>query len=86
MGIYGFVKLNYSLSNNTSDFVETENKGDAAIWTAQQMLLSTLGITTLHSCRYVNLPFFFVVLHYFKIAMRFRFLFHSHNRILWKLH
>lgn len=32
----------------------TENKGDAAIWVAQDILLATLGIKTMRSCRYVE--------------------------------
>jgi hypothetical protein len=31
--------------------VETDNKGDAAIWTAQQMVMATLGIETMMACR-----------------------------------
>ena len=34
--------------------IETENKGDAAIWAAQQMLLTTMGISTMSSCRYLT--------------------------------
>jgi hypothetical protein len=30
---------------------ETGNKGDAAIWSAQQILLSTFGIETMEVCR-----------------------------------
>lgn len=31
--------------------LETENKGDAAIWTAQQILFSLFGIETMQACR-----------------------------------
>jgi hypothetical protein len=37
---------------NIWGYLETENKGDAAIWAAQQILLSYLGIQTMESCRY----------------------------------
>lgn len=37
---------------NIWGYLETENKGDAAIWSAQQMLLSILGIETMEACRY----------------------------------
>jgi hypothetical protein len=37
---------------NIWGYLETENKGDAAIWTAQQILLSMLGIETMEACRY----------------------------------
>jgi hypothetical protein len=32
-------------------FTETGNKGDAAIWNAQQIMLATLGITSMETCR-----------------------------------
>lgn len=32
----------------------TENKGDAAIWVAQEILLATVGITTMSVCRYID--------------------------------
>lgn len=32
----------------------TENKGDAVIWVAQDILLSTLGISTMQACRYID--------------------------------
>jgi hypothetical protein len=37
---------------NIWGYLETENKGDAAIWTAQQILLTMLGIETMEACRY----------------------------------
>ncbi|KAF5003744.1 hypothetical protein FDECE_9715, partial [Fusarium decemcellulare] len=33
---------------------QTENKGDAVIWVAQETLLATLGITTMSVCRYTD--------------------------------
>jgi exopolysaccharide biosynthesis predicted pyruvyltransferase EpsI len=33
---------------------ETENKGDAAIYTAQQMVLASMGITTMEACRFAE--------------------------------
>jgi hypothetical protein len=36
---------------NIWGYLETENKGDAAIWAAQQILLSMLGIETMEACR-----------------------------------
>lgn len=36
---------------NIWGYLETENKGDAAIWSAQQILLSILGIETMEACR-----------------------------------
>jgi len=36
---------------NIWGYLETENKGDAAIWSAQQILLSMLGIETMEACR-----------------------------------
>ena len=45
---------------NIWGYLETENKGDAAIWTAQQMLLTTLGIDTMDACRYA---YTFILLH-----------------------
>jgi len=33
---------------------ETENKGDAAIWSAQQILLAQLGIQSEQSCRFID--------------------------------
>jgi hypothetical protein len=36
-----------------ADSSETENKGDAAIWTAQQILFSLFGIETMQACRCV---------------------------------
>jgi hypothetical protein len=37
---------------NIWGYLETENKGDAAIWTAQQILLTMMGIETMDACRY----------------------------------
>lgn len=34
--------------------IETGNKGDAAIWNAQQIMLATLGITPMETCRYAG--------------------------------
>ncbi|KAK4938944.1 hypothetical protein LTR10_020692 [Elasticomyces elasticus] len=39
---------------NIWGYLETENKGDAAIWAAQQILLSMLGIETMEACRFLN--------------------------------
>lgn len=39
---------------NIWGYLETENKGDAAIWSAQQILLSMLGIRTMEACRYLD--------------------------------
>ena len=39
---------------NIWGYLETENKGDAAIWSAQQILLSMLGIQTMEVCRYLH--------------------------------
>lgn len=39
---------------NIWGYLETENKGDAAIWSAQQILLSMLGIKTMEACRYLH--------------------------------
>ncbi|KAH7141463.1 hypothetical protein B0J13DRAFT_445568 [Dactylonectria estremocensis] len=39
---------------NIWGYLETENKGDAAIWSAQQMLLATLGIETMEACRFMH--------------------------------
>ncbi|KAF7557771.1 hypothetical protein G7Z17_g387 [Cylindrodendrum hubeiense] len=39
---------------NIWGYLETENKGDAAIWSAQQMLLATLGIETMQACRFMH--------------------------------
>ena len=39
---------------NVFGYLETENKGDAAIWSAQQIMLSTMGITTMEVCRFLN--------------------------------
>lgn len=36
---------------NIWGYLETENKGDAAIWAAQEILLSMLGIETMEACR-----------------------------------
>lgn len=36
---------------NIWGYLETGNKGDAAIWSAQQILLSMLGIETMEACR-----------------------------------
>lgn len=36
------------------DVPETENKGDAAIWAAQQILLNTMGITSMEACRFLS--------------------------------
>jgi hypothetical protein len=41
-------------TNGTTE--ETENKGDAAIWSAQQILLSMMGITFMETCRYDPIP------------------------------
>lgn len=38
---------------NLWGYLDKENRGDAAIWTAQQILLSTLGIETMEICRFV---------------------------------
>jgi hypothetical protein len=38
---------------NIWGYLETENKGDAAIWSAQQILLSILGIETMEACRFM---------------------------------
>lgn len=37
---------------NIWGYLETENKGDAAIWSAQQILMSMLGIEMMEACRY----------------------------------
>ncbi|KAH6975200.1 polysaccharide pyruvyl transferase-domain-containing protein [Ilyonectria sp. MPI-CAGE-AT-0026] len=39
---------------NIWGYLETENKGDAAIWSAQQMMLATLGIETMEACRFMH--------------------------------
>ncbi|KAF2104266.1 hypothetical protein NA57DRAFT_62889 [Rhizodiscina lignyota] len=39
---------------NIWGYLETENKGDAAIWAAQQMLLSEMGIESHESCRFLD--------------------------------
>lgn len=39
---------------NIWGYLETENKGDAAIWAAQQILLSMMGITTMEACRFMD--------------------------------
>ncbi|KAH8895293.1 hypothetical protein GQ53DRAFT_616102, partial [Thozetella sp. PMI_491] len=39
---------------NIWGYLETENKGDAAIWSAQQILLSILGIETMEACRFMD--------------------------------
>ncbi|KAL2753085.1 hypothetical protein ACRALDRAFT_1052839 [Sodiomyces alcalophilus JCM 7366] len=39
---------------NIWGYLETENKGDAAIWSAQQILLTTLGIETMEACRFMD--------------------------------
>jgi len=39
---------------NIYGYLETENKGDAAIWSAQQILLSTLGIDSMEACRFLD--------------------------------
>lgn len=39
---------------NIWGYLPTENKGDAAIWSAQQILLSMLGIETMEACRFVD--------------------------------
>lgn len=39
---------------NIWGYLETENKGDAAIWSAQQILLSILGIETMEACRFLH--------------------------------
>lgn len=39
---------------NIWGYLETENKGDAAIWSAQQILLSMLGIDTMEACRFMH--------------------------------
>lgn len=43
---------------NIWGYLETENKGDAAIWSAQQILLTMLGIETMEACRCVFFFFF----------------------------
>lgn len=42
---------------NIWGYLETENKGDAAIWSAQQILMSMLGIEMMETCRYETWPF-----------------------------
>lgn len=45
---------------NIWGYLETENKGDAAIWTAQQILLTMMGIETMEACRYESpIPVFY---------------------------
>ncbi|KAM5354040.1 hypothetical protein ACJ41O_000690 [Fusarium nematophilum] len=39
---------------NLWGYLETGNKGDAAIWSAQQILLSMLGIETMEACRFMS--------------------------------
>ncbi|THX36696.1 hypothetical protein D6D10_06450 [Aureobasidium pullulans] len=39
---------------NIWGYLETENKGDAAIWSAQQILLSMMGIETMEACRFMD--------------------------------
>ncbi|QYT05079.1 PS_pyruv_trans domain-containing protein [Trichoderma simmonsii] len=39
---------------NIWGYLETENKGDAAIWSAQQILMSMLGIEMMEACRFVD--------------------------------
>ncbi|KAI5777286.1 polysaccharide pyruvyl transferase-domain-containing protein [Geopyxis carbonaria] len=39
---------------NIWGYLETENKGDAAIWSAQQILLSMMGITFMEACRFLD--------------------------------
>jgi exopolysaccharide biosynthesis predicted pyruvyltransferase EpsI len=39
---------------NVFGYLETENKGDAAIWVAQQILLATMGITFMEACRFID--------------------------------
>ncbi|KAF1990781.1 hypothetical protein K402DRAFT_324385 [Aulographum hederae CBS 113979] len=39
---------------NIFGYLETENKGDAAIWSAQQILLSMFGITSMEACRFID--------------------------------
>ncbi|KAI5267737.1 hypothetical protein E4T47_07985 [Aureobasidium subglaciale] len=39
---------------NVWGYLETENKGDAAIWSAQQILLSMMGIETMEACRFMD--------------------------------
>ncbi|KAF4983361.1 hypothetical protein FZEAL_1213 [Fusarium zealandicum] len=39
---------------NIWGYLETQNKGDAAIWSAQQILLSMLGIETMEACRFME--------------------------------
>ncbi|KAF8249197.1 hypothetical protein K440DRAFT_492397, partial [Wilcoxina mikolae CBS 423.85] len=39
---------------NVYGYLETENKGDAAIWAAQQILLTMLGITSMEACRFLD--------------------------------
>ncbi|KAI5812155.1 polysaccharide pyruvyl transferase-domain-containing protein [Pyronema omphalodes] len=39
---------------NVFGYLETENKGDAAIWSAQQILMSMMGINFLEACRFTD--------------------------------
>jgi hypothetical protein len=39
---------------NIWGYLETDNKGDAAIWIAQQILLAELGIETMVACRFAS--------------------------------
>ncbi|KAF8244037.1 hypothetical protein K440DRAFT_610851 [Wilcoxina mikolae CBS 423.85] len=39
---------------NIFGYLETENKGDAAIWSAQQILMSMMGITFMETCRFTD--------------------------------
>ncbi|KAL6887167.1 hypothetical protein HDV57DRAFT_488199 [Trichoderma longibrachiatum] len=39
---------------NIWGYLETENKGDAAIWSAQQILMSMLGIEMMEACRFMD--------------------------------
>jgi exopolysaccharide biosynthesis predicted pyruvyltransferase EpsI len=39
---------------NVYGYLETENKGDAAIWAAQQILLTMLGVTSMEACRFID--------------------------------
>ena len=51
LGEFGICLLVADAGEARADVVETPNKGDAAIWVAQQMFLSTMGIETMEACR-----------------------------------
>lgn len=49
------VRTTIGMQRHLADLLtETENKGDAAIWSAQQILLSMLGIQSEQSCRFLD--------------------------------